>query len=388
MKKFIALLLVCFLLVGSVSMYANAAEPIENTAAWEIVSNAVNECEPIDLTQEQISEITKLCPSLKARYYNFYEVEPNDTLDTADRVYNDYMVVGTLTDYDVDCFKFVLDTTSQVVIGSGSTYSTFAFGIWDVNDECIAACTYLGYEDGAHLDGLAEILPAGTYYVCTLDMEYLPNTYAFNILWEPIDTHIHNYIVGSSVPPTCTTDGYDFMTCSCGDVYPVRIPATGHIYDNNVDGTCNVCSVNRETVENRIVVHMYRMYNPNTGEHFYTGSDVEKSDLIAAGWQYEGVGFTFPANTGVPVHRLFQPSTGEHLYTMDVAEMERLIAEGWNYEGIAFNSAYDTEAVQHRLHNPNATVGAYHFTFSTEEMQNLIAAGWEYQGIGWYSCWK
>ena len=161
-----------------------------------------------------------------------------------------------------------------------------------------------------------------------------------------------------------------------------------HIYDDNVDGTCNICGVDRATVEIRQVTHMLRMYNPYTGEHFYTGSEEEKDNLVAAGWQYEGVGFTFPANTGAPVYRLYDPVTGEHLYTMDEEEKADLMAEGWNYEGIAFNSAYDTEAVQHRLHNPYATVGAYHFTFSEEEKQNLINAGWEYQGIGWYSCWK
>ena len=176
----------------------------------------------------------------------------------------------------------------------------------------------------------------------------------------------------------------------CGEAI-TRHPYSGdypHIYDDNVDGTCNVCGINRADVEERIVVHMFRMYNPNTGEHFYTGSEEERDNLIGHGWNYEGIAFTFPANTGAPVHRLFQPSTGEHLYTMDEAEKDRLLAEGWNYEGVAFNSAYDTEAVQHRLHNPNATVGAYHFTFSLEEKQMLIDAGWEYQGIGWYSCWK
>ncbi len=161
-----------------------------------------------------------------------------------------------------------------------------------------------------------------------------------------------------------------------------------HTYDNNVDGKCNSCGVNRENVEVRQVTHMFRMYNPNTGEHFYTGSEVEKGNLVAAGWHYEGVGFTFPANTGAPVHRLFQQSTGEHLYTMDENEKSKLMKQGWNYEGIAFNSAYNTEAVQYRLHNPNAKVGAYHFTFSQEERQNLLKAGWEDQGIGWYSCWK
>ena len=161
-----------------------------------------------------------------------------------------------------------------------------------------------------------------------------------------------------------------------------------HTYDDKVDGTCNVCGVDRAKVEVRKKHNMLRMYNPYSGEHFYTGSEEERDNLVAAGWKYEGVAFTFPANTGAPVYRLYDPATGEHLYTMDEAEMADLMAKGWNYENIAFNSGYDTEALQHRLHNPYTTVGGYHFTFSEEEMQNLIAAGWIYQGIGWYSCFK
>ena len=136
---------------------------------------------------------------------------------------------------------------------------------------------------------------------------------------------------------------------------------------------------------NRPLMDMYRMYDPNSGEHFYTGSDEEKNNLIAAGWNYEGIGFTFPLTTGDPVYRLYDPVTGEHLYTMDVAEVNELMAAGWNKEGIAFNSAFENEVPQYRLHNPNATRGAYHFTASVEEKNNLIAAGWEYQGIAWYS---
>ena len=207
-----------------------------------------------------------------------------------------------------------------------------------------------------------------------------------------------------TAPKTCvicgTTTGsanghsWQAATCTdpktCGNCGATEGKTAGHRYDNNVDGTCNGCGADRAELDAsmRQVVHMFRMYNPNTGEHFYTGSEVEKNNLVVAGWHYEGIGFTYPANTGDPVYRLFQPSTGEHLYTMDVAEKDRLMAAGWNYEGIAFNSAYNTEAVQHRLHNPNAQVGAYHFTFSEEEKQVLIDAGWEYQGIGWYSCWK
>ena len=129
------------------------------------------------------------------------------------------------------------------------------------------------------------------------------------------------------------------------------------------------------------------MYDPNSSEHFYTGSTEERDILIAAGWNYEGVGFNFP-KAGRPVYRLYDPVTGEHLYTMDEAEMQMLLDKNWNYEGVAFNSAGDNEIPQYRLHNPNATRGAYHFTGSIEERDWLISLGWEYQGIGFYSCMK
>ena len=268
-----------------------------------------------------------------------------------------------------------------------------------------------------------------TTYICPCDYSYQDDyvdptgkhTYSSaqdttcNVCGKEISSSEHNHDYTEEViSPTCTEAGYTQYICSCGDSYQGDVvealghkwivadcdtpkicsvcqetegkPA-GHKYDDNVDGTCNSCGVNRETVEVRQVTHMLRMYNPYTGEHFYTGSEVEKNDLVAAGWHYEGVGFTFPGNTGAPVYRLYDPVTGEHLYTMDEEEKATLEAAGWNYEGIAFNSAYDTEAVQHRLHNPYATVGAYHFTYSIEERDNLIAAGWEYQGIGWYSCY-
>ena len=163
---------------------------------------------------------------------------------------------------------------------------------------------------------------------------------------------------------------------------------TGHTYTDGVDGTCNSCGIHREDTEKRTVKHMFRMYDPNSGEHFYTGSEVERQNLINAGWDYEGVGFTFSEATGAPVYRLYDPMFGEHLYTMDEEEKEFLVSQGWNLEGVAFNSAYDTEVPQYRLHNPNATRGAYHFTASEEERDNLIEAGWEDQGIGFYSAWK
>lgn len=34
---------------------------------------------------------------------------------------------------------------------------------------------------------------------------------------------------------------------------------------------------------------MYRMYNPNSGEHFYTADGNERNHLTSVGWIYEGI---------------------------------------------------------------------------------------------------
>jgi len=206
--------------------------------------------------------------------------------------------------------------------------------------------------------------------------------------WVPYCRHEFEESV---LAPSCVQDGAIVNTCTvCGETESrFNGYATGlHLFSDDADTTCDTCGFERPIRESRPVVHMFRMYDPNSGEHFYTGSEEERDNLISAGWNYEGVGFTFPLTTGDPVHRLYDPVYGEHLYTMDEAEMNALLEAGWNYEGIAFNSAFEDEVPQYRLHNPNANRGAYHFTSSIEERDFLISVGWEYQGIGWYSCWK
>ena len=139
-------------------------------------------------------------------------------------------------------------------------------------------------------------------------------------------------------------------------------------------------------------VFQYRLYNPNSGEHFYTGSQEESINLIKAGWNFEGSGFITPTE-GTPIYRLYSAEHGDHFYTTNVAEKDALVAEGWTLDGgtgIAFPSAdASTGRPMYQVHNPNAypngEAGAHHFTMSWEEVQNLVAIGWEYEGIAWYS---
>lgn len=131
---------------------------------------------------------------------------------------------------------------------------------------------------------------------------------------------------------------------------------------------------------------MFRLYNPNSGEHFYTGNEDERRTLEEAGWNYEGIAWNSPASGGAPVYRVYNPNAGDHHYTMSKQEVDDLVAVGWNYEGVGWNSAEATpeNAVQYRLYNPNAISGAHHYTGSIEERDNLIELGWSYEGIAWY----
>ena len=205
--------------------------------------------------------------------------------------------------------------------------------------------------------------------------------------------HVHVPTVLPEVPADCLMNGMSSWVI-CEDCGETLIPAEelaplGHSYTDPWDTSCNVCGAIRKVDPAHLTYSMYRMYNPNSGEHFYTGSMVERQNLEAAGWKYEGVGFTFPYSSGDPVYRLYDKyNTMEHLYTMDPAEKDALLARGWVYEGIAFNSCPKKDVPQYRLWNPNATIGAYHFTASVEERDFLISLGWRDQGIGFYTCWQ
>ena len=50
---------------------------------------------------------------------------------------------------------------------------------------------------------------------------------------------------------------------------------------------------------------MYRLYNPYTGEHFYTADKAEKAKCISAGWRDEGIGWYAPLKSETPVYRLY-----------------------------------------------------------------------------------
>ena len=134
-------------------------------------------------------------------------------------------------------------------------------------------------------------------------------------------------------------------------------------------------------------VNMYRMYNPNSGEHFYTSGKKERNTLVKAGWKYEGVGFKAPEKSNTPIYRLYNPNAGDHHYTSNTKERDSLTNAGWKYEGVGWYEDDAKGVAMYRLYNPNATgAGSHHYTANGQERDNLKNIGWKYEGIGFYAC--
>lgn len=161
--------------------------------------------------------------------------------------------------------------------------------------------------------------------------------------------------------------------------------AADKIYDTAIGpriNTENVSIISDATDRN---VSVYRLYNPNSGEHFFTQDHAEAYHLKSLGWKLERCAW-YGNGGGIPAYVLYNPNAGDHHYTTDWTEVQDLINEGWRYEKVAFYvQASNTDFAVFRLYNPNAKkAGAHMLTMDVDEANDLIAAGWRYEGVAWY----
>ena len=132
-------------------------------------------------------------------------------------------------------------------------------------------------------------------------------------------------------------------------------------------------------------VEMYRMYNPNSGEHFYTANAGERDALSMSWWVYEGVGWIAPETSDVPVYRLYNRYAGDHHYTTSAGERDYLVSQGWTYEGIGWYSDDLCTLPLLRQYNPYAVAGTHNYTTKQAENDALVNAGWIEEGVAWYA---
>lgn len=132
---------------------------------------------------------------------------------------------------------------------------------------------------------------------------------------------------------------------------------------------------------------IYRIYNKNTGEHFYTTSIFEKDSIVKKGWTYEGIGWSAP-KTGTAVYRVYNPNArgGDHYYTISQYEAQSLVKKGWKWDNESkpvFYSGGQTPV--YTAFNPNATVsGSHNYTSSSFEQQTLLKNGWKFGKVQFY----
>lgn len=108
----------------------------------------------------------------------------------------------------------------------------------------------------------------------------------------------------------------------------------------------------------------------------------EAQSLKKVGWSYEGVGWVAPT-TGSNVYRVYNPNSGEHLYTSSAFEKDSIVKAGWKYEGVSWHSGGKLPV--YRLFNPKATgkQESHHYTLNTYERDNLVRSGWKSDGVAW-----
>ena len=99
-----------------------------------------------------------------------------------------------------------------------------------------------------------------------------------------------------------------------------------------------------EQANNDNIANAYRFFNPTTGAHLYTTSEIERDSIIEnlTDFTFEGEQFAvYNTDIGeetIPVHRFFDPSLGVHFYTPSEGERQNVEDNlpNYEYEGIAY----------------------------------------------------
>ncbi|KFI47914.1 InlB B-repeat-containing protein [Bifidobacterium biavatii] len=135
---------------------------------------------------------------------------------------------------------------------------------------------------------------------------------------------------------------------------------------------------------------LYRVYNPNNGDHYFTTDLTEQAALVKLGWKAEGAPYKVIVNRkdreskdkytrqyyfGTAVWSVYNPNTGEHLLTFE-SEANGLAKAGWTKEDVKFYTVQGGTAEVVRVYNPN-TNGPAHLYTKASEARGLAKLGWK-----------
>lgn len=135
---------------------------------------------------------------------------------------------------------------------------------------------------------------------------------------------------------------------------------------------------------------VYRLYNKNNGDHLLTKNKNEKNDIAAAGWiletndsnPYGRAAFYVPVKDDSKgkkqVYRIYNPNSGEHFYSTNKAECDAAVKSGWRHEtNEDYTWVSDGDVKMYREFNPDVnTAGSHNFTTNKDEHEGVVKAGW------------
>lgn len=153
---------------------------------------------------------------------------------------------------------------------------------------------------------------------------------------------------------------------------------------SSTKATTESSAATRSAAAKAAKIAIYRVYNPNSGEHLHTMNANERDYLVRVGWRNEGISM-YVDGTGNQLYRLYNPNSGEHFYTLNGNERDNLKKHGWRYEGVAWKTP-KTGQPMYRVFNPNSRgAGSHHYTMLLSERNDLVKKGWRNEGIAWYT---
>lgn len=145
---------------------------------------------------------------------------------------------------------------------------------------------------------------------------------------------------------------------------------------------------------NDLTPGVYRFYNTQTGNHFFTANNDEATTVAGrAGFSFEGKAFVrnvFDDSNSVLVHRFWNDATGTHFYTANASEATDLreAGNGFSYEGVAYRGFSQKTADTTELYRfYNKETGSHFYTADIAEMENVkvnLAGQYNFEGVAYY----
>ena len=133
-------------------------------------------------------------------------------------------------------------------------------------------------------------------------------------------------------------------------------------------------------------VPLYRYWNPNVTDHFYTG-DFNELGWVGSGWEFGWIeAYMYPTQESgtVPLYQYWNPTVGDHFYTTNYNELGAG-AYGWSYNRIVGYIYPSQQTGTVPLHQYwNASVGDHFYTTNLEELGSSGSYGWVYSRIDGY----